>query len=106
MFTIPVNDRSATDKYLQHYQLGQGETEALTLTAGSGGSAVIGTDDFLALIVANRLGLSCQLFLDCVVGRAERGELTVTEAQQVVQAVSSRYPPGFIPHSPAMLRRL
>jgi predicted nucleic acid-binding protein len=106
MFTIPVNDRSATDKYLQHYQLGQGETEALTLTAGSGGSAVIGTDDFLALIVANRLGLSCQLFLDFVVRRARHGELTLIDAQQVVQAVSSRYPPGFVPHSLAMLRRL
>jgi hypothetical protein len=64
------------------------------------------TDDFLALIVANRLGLSCRLFLDFVVGRAERGEHTVTDAQQVVQAVSSRYPAEFVPHSLAVLRRL
>ena len=34
------------------------------------------TDDFLALIVANRLGVACQLFLDFVVGRATRSELT------------------------------
>jgi predicted nucleic acid-binding protein len=91
---------------LQHYQLGQGETEALTLTAGLSAGAVMVTDDFLALIVANRLGLTCQLFLDFVVGRAEHGELTMTDAQQVVQAVSSRHPPGFVPHSLAMLRRL
>jgi hypothetical protein len=97
---------SAMLEDLQHYQLGQGETAALTLTAGIGGSAVMGTDDFLALIVANRFGLSCQLFPDFVVGRAECGELPVTEAQQVVQAVSPRYPAGFVPHSLAMLRRL
>lgn len=91
---------------LQHYQLGQGETESLILTARLGDGAIMVTDDFLALIVANRLGLSCQLFLDFVVGRAARGELPVTEAQQVIQAVSPRYPTGFVPHSLAMLRRL
>jgi predicted nucleic acid-binding protein len=91
---------------LQHYQLGRGEQEALTLTASLGNGAITVTDDFLALIVANRLGLSCQLFLDFVIGRATRGELTVTEAQAIVQAVSPRYPSGFIPHSLAMLRRL
>jgi hypothetical protein len=32
------------------------------------------THDFLVLVVANRLGLSCQLFLDFVVERAGRGE--------------------------------
>jgi hypothetical protein len=42
------------------------------------------TDDFLALIVANRLGLPCQLFLDFIIGRAMRGELKVAEAQQIV----------------------
>jgi predicted nucleic acid-binding protein len=91
---------------LQHYQLGNGEHEALTLTARLGGSAVMVTDDFLALVVANRMGVSCQLFLDFVVGRATRGELTVTEAQHIVQAISPRYPSGFVPHSLAMLRRL
>ena len=91
---------------LQYYQLGYGEQEALTLTVRLGYSAVMVTDDFLALIIANRLGLSCQLLLDFVVGRATRGELTVTEAQSVVQAVSPRYPSGFVPHSLAMLRRL
>jgi predicted nucleic acid-binding protein len=91
---------------LQHYQLGRGEQEALTLTARLGSSAVMVTDDFLALIVANRLRVSCQLLLDFVVGRATRGELTVTEAQHIVQAVSPRYPSRFVPHSLAMLRRL
>jgi predicted nucleic acid-binding protein len=91
---------------LRHYQLGQGEIEALTLTANLGNNMILVTDDFLALIVANRLGLSCQLFLDFVVERAKRGELTATEAEQIVQAVSPRYPTGFVPHSLAMLRRL
>ena len=68
---------------LQHYQLGRGEQETLTLTARLRGSAIMVTDDFLALIVANRLSLSCQLFLDFVVGRATRGELTVAEAEHI-----------------------
>jgi hypothetical protein len=65
--------------------------------------------DLQALIVANRMGLACQLFLvllDFVVGRATRGELTVTDSQAIVQAVIPRYPSGFVPHSLAMLRRL
>jgi len=91
---------------LQHYQLGQGESEALTLTAHLGAGTVMVTDDFLALIIAHRLGVSCQLFLDFVIGRAARGELPLVEAQQIVQAVSPRYPVGFVPHSLTMLRRL
>jgi hypothetical protein len=101
-----VHGTSTMDEDLQHYQLGRGETKVLPLTAGLGAGAVMVTDDFLALIVANRPGLSCQLFQDFVVGRAERGEFTMTEAQQVVQAVSSRDPAGFVPRSLAMLRRL
>ena len=106
---IRVGDAKAVSEALedlQHYQLGQGETEALTLAARLGDGTVIVTDDFLALIVANRLGLSSQLFLDFVVGRAARGELPMAEAEQVVQVVSPRYPAGFVPHSLAMLRRL
>jgi predicted nucleic acid-binding protein len=90
---------------LQYYQLGQGEQEALTLTARLA-EAVLVTDDFLALIVAHRLGLAAQLFLDFVVGRSHRRALNVLEAQQIVQAVSPRYPRGFVPHSLALLRRL
>jgi predicted nucleic acid-binding protein len=101
--TTPVSEELED---LQHYQLGQGETEALSLATRLGNGTVMVTDDFLALIVANRLGLSCQLFLDFVVGRAVRGELPVTEAQHIVQAVSPRYPVGFVPHSLAMLRKL
>jgi hypothetical protein len=35
-----------------------------------------------------------------------RGELNAADAQQIVQAVTPRYPVGFVPHSLAMLRRL
>jgi len=91
---------------LQYYHLGQGEREALTLTAHVAEDAVFVTDDFLALVVAHRLGLPSTLFLDFVVGRARRGELRVAEAQRIVQAVSTRYPQGFVPHSLALLGRL
>ncbi len=91
---------------LQHYQLGQGESEALRLTMHLGAGTIMVTDDFLALIIAHRLGVSCQLFLDFIIGRAARGELPLSAAQQIVQAVSPRYPVGFVPHSLAMLRRL
>jgi hypothetical protein len=91
---------------LQYYQLGLGKQEALTLTMRLGNSAVMVTDDFLALIVANWLSISCLLFLDFVVGRATRRELPATEAEAIVRAISSRYPSGFVPHSLAMLRNL
>jgi hypothetical protein len=68
--------------------------------------AVFITDVFLALVVAQRLGLPSILFLDFVVGRARRGELRVAEAQRIVQAVSTRYPQGFVPHTLALLGRL
>ena len=42
---------------LQYYQLGRGESEALTLTAHVAHDALLVTDDFLALVVAHRLGL-------------------------------------------------
>jgi hypothetical protein len=64
------------------------------------------TDDFLALVVAHRFGVPSVLFLDFVVGRARRGELQVAEAHQIVQAVSTRYPQGFVPHTLALLGRL
>jgi predicted nucleic acid-binding protein len=91
---------------VQYYHLGQGEREALTLTAHAADDAVFVTDDFVALVVAQRLGLPSTLFLDFVVGRARRGELHVVEAQRIVQAISTRYPQGFVPHSLALLRRL
>jgi hypothetical protein len=56
--------------------------------------------------VANRLSVSCQLFLDFVIGRATRGDPTVPESEAIVQAVSPRYPSGFVPHSLAMLGNL
>jgi len=68
--------------------------------------ALLVTDDFLALVVAHRLDLPSILFLDFVVGRARRGELRIGEAQQIVQAVRTRYPHGFVPHSLALLGRL
>jgi hypothetical protein len=58
---------------LQYYHLGQGEKEALTLTTHVAEDAVFVTDDFLALVVAQRLGLPSALFLDFVVGRARAG---------------------------------
>jgi predicted nucleic acid-binding protein len=95
-----------TSALLQHYQLGQGEREALTLTAHLAHDTVLVTDDFLALVVANRLRLPATLFLDFVVARARSSDLQVAEARQLVQAVRSRYPQGFIPHALAMLGRL
>jgi predicted nucleic acid-binding protein len=90
---------------LQYYQIGQGERQAMTLTTRLV-DAVLVTDDFLALIVAHRLGLNVQLFLDFVLGRAQSGALSLRDAQHIVQAVSPRYPRGFVPHSLALLRRL
>ena len=84
---------------LKYYQLGLGEKEALTLVSRSSGSAILVTDDFLALITAGRLGLSATLFLDFIVERVRRGEIQRGHAERFVQALSSRYPQGFVPHT-------
>jgi predicted nucleic acid-binding protein len=91
---------------IHHYRLGRGEREALTLTAHMAPDAVLVTDDFLAFVVAHRLGLPVIVFLDFIVGRVQRGELGMAEAGRMIQAVSSRYPQGFVPHSLALLGRL
>ena len=52
---------------LQHYQFGQGEREALTLTAYVIEDALLVIDDFLALVVAHRVGFPSTLFLAFVV---------------------------------------
>jgi hypothetical protein len=91
---------------LQYYSLGNGDKESLTLTARIQTDAVLVTDDFLILVVAARLGLSHRLFLDHIVAQAISGALSVPVAKQVVQALSPRYPHGFVPHSLAMLDKL
>ena len=90
---------------LQYYALGQGEQEALTLAAAQPDTVMV-TDDFLALIVAQRLGVTAQLFLDFLLGQVRRGAIPVTEAHPLLQTISPRYPRGFVPHSLALLRRL
>ena len=60
-------------------------------------AAVFVTDDFLALIVAHRLGVTAQLFLDFVIGRTRSGALPVPEAQQIVQAVNPAIPVALSP---------
>lgn len=90
---------------MQYDQLGRGESEALALTAPMAHDTRLVTDDFLALVVAPRLGLPSILCLDFSVGRARRGERNRAEAQRLVQAVSTRYPQGFVPHSLALLGR-
>lgn len=90
---------------LQYYVLGAGDKQALTLAARLQPGATVVTDDFLVLVVAARLGLPHQLFLDFVVGQVARGSLGVATAKQAVQAVGARYPQGFVPHSLAVLDR-
>jgi hypothetical protein len=91
---------------LQYYALGAGDKESLTLTARLQPGVTLITDDFLVLVIAARLGLPHQLFLDFVVDQATRGSLTIAAAKHAVQAVGPRYPQGFVPHSLACLDRI
>ena len=72
---------------LQHYALGSGDKEAITLASRIPGGSTVVTDDFLVLIVAARLQLPHQLFLDFLVGQAERGIVSVALAKQAVQVL-------------------
>ena len=91
---------------LHHYSLGQGDKESLALTERLEPNALLVTDDFLALVLALRLGLPHQLFLDFIVSQAVNGGVSVLLAKQAVPALNPRYPRGFVPHALAMLDRL
>jgi predicted nucleic acid-binding protein len=89
---------------LMHYKIGSGEREAIVLYLQMKQDIdFLVTDDRLAYIVCDRLGINKILFLDLIVEFVRMNFLTGNQAKEVVQAIKSRYPEGFIYHTLKLL---
>ncbi|MDI6886828.1 MAG: hypothetical protein QMD22_10930, partial [archaeon] len=92
---------------LDRYKLGKGEMESIALGVEMGDEVdFIVTDDRLAYIVIDRMGLKKMLFLDLIVELVERRLLDLERARLIVHAIESRYPEGFIYHTLKILERV
>jgi predicted nucleic acid-binding protein len=92
------------DGVLDRYKLGKGEKEAITLAIDKGEAFVV-TDDRLAYVVINRMKIKKLLFLDLLIELVEQKLIEREVAEQIVAAVKSRYPEGFIYHTLKILER-
>ena len=90
------------------YRLGQGETEAILLTAekmAQGTTVMLVVDDILAYVVCDRAKVNKLLFLDFLVMLTREGLLGAEEATDIVQSVQNRYPGPFVAHTLQMLAK-
>jgi predicted nucleic acid-binding protein len=91
---------------LDHYNLGKGEKESIVLTVEMGDEMdFIVTDDRLAYVVIDRMGIKKLLFLDLIVELVERTLMDLELARSIIDAIESRYPEGFIYHTLKILER-
>lgn len=91
---------------LDRYKLGKGEKESIALGVEMGDEVdFIVTDDRLAYIVIDRMGMKKVLFLDLIVELVDRRLLDLERARLIVNATESRYPQGFIYHTLKILER-
>ena len=91
---------------LDHYNLGKGEKESIVLTVEMGDEMdFIVTDDRLAYVVIDRMGIKKLLFLDLIVELVERTLMDLELARSIIDAIESRYPEAFIYHTLKILER-
>ena len=88
---------------LDPYKLGQGEKEVLALASNTNLPLV--TDDRLAFVVADRLGVQRRLFLDLLVDLVEQKRMQRKLAEEITHAVAFRYGAGFVEHTLRILER-
>ena len=85
---------------LDRYKLGKGEKESIVLAVEMGEEVdFIVTDDRLAYIVIDRMGLKKLLFLDLIVELVGRSSMDLELAKVIITTIESRYPEGFIYHT-------
>ena len=104
---IPVYNVSLPmGNVLEHYKLGPGEKEAITLCLERPNEfGFLVTDDRLAYIVSRRCGIPTCLFLDLIIHPVEQDVWKRDFAEQVVQSVQVRFSGGFVPHTLKILER-
>lgn len=100
----PLN-RYQWQQIMANYALGKGEKDSMEL-CGQTDSGILITDDYLAFIVAVRLGLKTRMMPDLIVDFAEMNKLTVEVAASIIKAIQPRYQVGVIEHNLTRLREM
>jgi len=95
------------DSFLHAYDLGGGEKEAIALCMDHPEPlATLVTDDKLAYVVCDRVGIRKRLFLDFVLDLVRDREFPVDLAEEAIQACGPRYSRGFVMHSLVLLQEV
>jgi predicted nucleic acid-binding protein len=81
-----------------NYALGKGEKDSIEL-CGQMDSGILIIDDYLAFIVAVRLGLKVRMLPDLVVDFAAMNKLSVEIATNIIKEIRPRYQSGVIEHN-------
>ena len=102
---VPVVAR----KWAQHladYALGDGEKDSIELCGQVESVQALVTDDYLAFVVATRLGVKAWMLPDLVLELTERGSLAVEAAKAILKVIRPRYRVGVIEHSLVRLQEV
>jgi len=71
-----------------------------------GGEAKFVTDDYLAFVVAVRLGTTAWMLPDLVTNLAADGDLPLGTARSILEAIRQRYHRGVVEHSLVRLQEV
>lgn len=102
---VPIASRKWA-RHVANYNLGKGEKDSIILCDQVEDVEALVTDDYLAFVVAIRLGLKAWMLPDLVVQMTERKSLTVAVAESILSSISSRYRVGVIEHSLERLKEV
>jgi predicted nucleic acid-binding protein len=94
------------ERHLKVYALGKGEQDSIALCGQLQDVEALIMDDYLAFLVAARLGLKVWMLPDLIVQLAERKCLTRDQAVEILQAIRPRYRRGVVEHSLEGLREV
>lgn len=93
--------------FLDEYHLGKGEKEAIRLYLSKKGQMdFLITDDKLAYLVCNRMGIPTRLLPDLIIELVRQRSLTKAQAEKIIGATCPRYSAGIVAHSRARLEEV
>lgn len=91
---------------LNSYKLGKGEKEAITICLRTKNKFdFLITDDKLAYIVSDRVGIKKMLLLDLIVELTANKLVEKKLARKIIKTVSPRYSKGFVEHTLFILEK-
>jgi len=93
--------------FLNDYNLGEGEKEAIRLCLEKKGNInYLITDDRLTYIVCDRMRIPKLFFLDLVIELVKQGKIGAKFAEKIINVASVRYSRGMVSHSFAILKEV